>query len=365
MPQKQLSRILFVLPVLVSLVALTAASEVSAAPQSQAGPTPTPTPTCPAGEEWNPIMNRCWPIPKPPCPPGTIDLQGNGENNGGDDCQPLDSLPGIAGPVGCGPEALGADGAAHCDTSLGLRVYAGVGCIDVLRQPYPRTMVANDLRLSSPRILPGVIGVTPTNPGWYRVVSPAQTEGLYLHEAYGQVTTDSAGQPAFDTRSLIPGPYRYPSINGVRIVLRFVQNPGFGMHWWLDDQEIAAGPVGGTQIAEGAKFITSSFPIPGADLEFNGPDRNRTNTLPAFQLRLQTRWFLAYLATWDTFGVDGNNAYVRTGRSSVVVAIRQYTSFRAWDSRQIVDAATRNVYCNASTGYIPLPVIEGQSVLVQ
>lgn len=365
MSQKQLSRMLFVLPVLLSLVALTSAGAVSAAPQAQAGPTPTPTPTCPPGEEWNPLMNRCWPIPKPPCPPGTIDLQGNGENNGGDDCQPLDILPGIAGPVSCGPEALGADGAAHCDTSLGLRVYVGVGCMDVVRRPYPRAMVANDLRLSSPRILPNVEGVTSGDPGWYRRVSPVQTEGLYLHEAYGQVTADSMGQPAFDTRSLIPGPYRYPDINNVRIVLRFAQNTGAGATWMVYGEVIASGPTYAEQVVEGAKLFRSSFPTPDADVALNGPDRNRTNTLPAFRLGLQTRWVLVYFATWDTFGVDGNNAYVRTGRSSSVVGIREYTSFRAWDSRQIVDAATRNAYCNASTGYIPVPVIEGQSVLVK
>jgi hypothetical protein len=179
------------------------------------------------------------------------------------------------------------------------------------------------------------------------------------------VTTDSTGQPAFDTRSLVLGPHRYPDINNVRIALQFWQNPLFGRHWWLGDQEIASGPIGGTQIAEGARFYRSSFPIPGDDIEFNGPDRNRNNILPAFPLRLQTRWFLVYLATWDTYGVDGSNAYVLTGHSGAVAVVREYTSLRAWDSRQIVDAATHNAYCNASTGYIPLPVLEGQSVLVE
>lgn len=364
MPHKQLSQILFVLIVPISLVALTSAGAVSAAPQAQAEPTPTPTPTCPEGEFWDPLMNRCRPIVQP-CPEGTIDIQSNGQNDGGDDCQPLDIMPGLTNPVSCGPEALGIDGAAHCDTSLGLRVYAGVGCLDVYRRPYPRTMVANDLRLSSPRILPDVVGVSPTSPGWYRVVGPTQTEGLYLHEAYGQVTTDSTGQPAFDTRSLVPGPYRYPDINNVRIALQFAQNSGAGAIWVLDDEVMASGPTRVEQVVEGIKFYKSSFPIPGSEVAFDGPDRSRRNTLPAFRLRLQTRWFLMYVATWDTFGVDGNNAYVLTGRSGVAIAIREYTSFRAWDSRQVVDAVTRNAYCNASTGYIPLPVLEGQSVLVE
>jgi hypothetical protein len=364
MPPKQLSRILFVLLVAVSLIALASAGTASAAPQAQAGPTPTPTPTCPEGYFWDPFMNQCRPIVRP-CPEGTIDIQGNGQDDGGDDCQSLDIMPGVASPVGCGPEMLGVNGAAYCDTSLGLRLYAGVGCLDVYRRPYPRMMVANDLRLSSPRILPDVLGVTPTSPGWYRVVSPVQTEGLYLHEAYGQVTTDSLGRPAFDTRSLIPGPYRYPDINNVRIVLQFAQNSGAGSIWVLDNEVIASGPTRVEQVAEGIRFFMSSFPIPGSDVAFDGPDRNRGNTLPAFRLRLQTRWFLVYLATWDTFGVDGNNAYVLTGSSGAVVAIREYTSFRAWDSRQVVDAVTRNAYCNAATGYIPLPVLEGQSVLVE
>jgi hypothetical protein len=327
----------------------------------------TPTPTCPPGQAWNPPMNRCWPIKPPPCPPGTIDIQDNGQNDGGDDCQPLRQMPSVIAPVGCGPDALATDGAAACATSLGLQVEVGVGCLDVLRTPYPRMMLDNDMKLLDLGILPSVDGISSSQPGWYRLTAfPMVTEGLYLHERYGQVTSDSAGRPAFDTRSLLSGLYRYPSINHVRVVLRLERNFDAGSRWLLGDQEIARGPAGQELTVAGAThFDRSSYPLPGAGIEFNGPDRQGSNTLPAFQLRLQTNWFLVYYASWDTFGVNGNNEYVRTGSGQSRIGIREYLSQRAWDGRQHVDGITRNAYCNAANGYVPLPVLQGQSVLVK
>ena len=130
---------------------------------AQAGATPTPT--CPPGQAWNPPMNRCWPIKPPPCPSGTIDIQDNGQNDGGDDCQPLRQMPNVTAPVSCGPVALGTDGAAACDTSLGLQVQAGVGCVDVIRTPYPRMMLDNDMKLLDLGLLPSVEGVSSSQPG--------------------------------------------------------------------------------------------------------------------------------------------------------------------------------------------------------
>jgi hypothetical protein len=354
---------------LAGLIALTVAGAMvtsrPSAALAQVGTTPPPT--CPPGQAWNPLMNRCWPIKPPPCPAGTIDIQDNGQNDGGDDCQPLRQMPSVVAPVRCGPGALGPDGGAACDTSLGLQVDVGVGCVDVRRSPYPRAMVANDLKLSDVGVLPSVDGVGAGQPGWYRLTAnPMTTEGLYLHERYGQVTHDSAGRPAFDTRSLLAGPYRYPSINNVRIVLRFERNSDAGSRWWLEGQMIASGPVGQELAVDGAThFDRASYPLPGADVQFNGPDLQGNNALPAFPLRLETSWSLVYYATWDTFGVNGHNEYVHTGSGQSRIGIGNYVSLRAWDSRQHMDSVIRGIYCNAADGYIPLPILEGQSVLIQ
>jgi hypothetical protein len=89
MKTQRISQLVFV-ALIVAFAALAAIGGVSAAPPAQI--TPTPTPTCPPGQFFDPVMNLCRPIQQP-CPAGTIDLQGNGVNDGGDDCQPLDVLP--------------------------------------------------------------------------------------------------------------------------------------------------------------------------------------------------------------------------------------------------------------------------------
>jgi len=53
-------------------------------------------------------------------------------------------------------------------------------------------------------------------------------------------------------------------------------------------------------------------------------------------------------------GVGGEEAY-RLG---------SLMSARIWDARQPVSGAVADGYCQADDGYIPIPVLQGQSVLV-
>jgi len=210
-------------------------------------------------------------------------------------------------------------------------------------------------------------GIAFGEPGSYRLPASSAwaTEGLFLHERYGAAVTDSLGQPAFDTRALLTGDtYPYPSVNNVRARLVFRMGTAASELTWT-----TAGfyDVLNGGLADWARttYVRSSYPLPGSlpNISLLGPALNGTNTLPAFKLALQTRWDLYLLAEWDEFTVSADHDYVYAGHRQVEVRVAPtYTSYRAWDNRQSPANAT-GIYCNAAQGYIPVPVIEAQTVL--
>ena len=86
--------------------------------------------------------------------------------------------------------------------------------------------------------------------------------------------------------------------------------------------------------------------------------------MTAFKVRVETAWQLYLVAEWDTYYVDGNNAYTRGAHQGAVAPIGSlYESYRVWDGRQSLSFGAQSVYCNAQDGYLPVPVLEAQSVL--
>jgi hypothetical protein len=373
--------VLFLL-VSVCVFALTNLFEVDRA-SAQVGPTPTPA--CAAGTFWDPLLRICRPN-KTPCPAGTIDVLSDRDNDdGGDDCQPLDVVPAPL-RLNCSPAIeLNATGAVVCQADFGpgrlsLPLDSAVGCVAVERTPYPRLIVglgSRDSRVATKfeaiGVLASVASVAVGTPGYYQPDDRGRewtVRGLYLHERFG-------GAGSFDVRRTMDGDaYRYPSFNNLRAVLRFqlvedsarwVLNtrPGFGA-----DRALARGGIGSPVSVDLQHFFRhASYPVNDPEtgpVAGNGPDRAGSNTLPAFQLQFQAQWRLLYEATWDNFGVNGANEYVRlgTGGTGGEVELATFWAARAWDPRQRRDGATAAAYCNAATGYIPLPVIEAQSVLV-
>jgi hypothetical protein len=131
-------RIVLALVVCLSALLMTAATGYGV-PKANAylAPTPTATPTCPPDYEWT-SWGGCRPIPKP-CPGGTIDVNGNGNNDGGNDCQALDT---IVTPSICGawpsPGPLGPEGSVACALpwSLGgqsVVLLGATGCLVVCK----------------------------------------------------------------------------------------------------------------------------------------------------------------------------------------------------------------------------------------
>lgn len=351
------------------LVVLVWFSGAQAAQAAQTVPTPTPTPDCPPGEYWDPTMMRCWPIRRD-CPAGLIDVTGDGSV-----CEVLDP---IASPSAClawpaGP-TLPATGSVDCALPLQaggelLRLNGSVGCLSVYRRPFPRAMVNLPVEFRVMGIIPPnqLSGITFGDPGSYRLSAgdPWATEGLLLHERYGAITSDSYGQPAFNTRALLGGDaYPYPSINNIRARLVFkMAATADALTWTTAGFSI---PFDGG-LSDWAKttYAWASFPLPGSvpNISLLGPAQNGTNSLPAFKVAVQSRWDLYLNAEWDEFTVNDAQAYVLANHRQVEVRVAPtYNSYRAWDSRQSPANAT-SIYCNAAQGFLPVPVIEAQMVL--
>jgi hypothetical protein len=322
-------------------------------------------------------MNLCRPVPQP-CPQGTIDLQGNGVNDGSPDCQPLDQL---ATPDNCrllvapGPLAT-REGAVACALPWRIRGAAltletSAGCLNVERKPYPRTLV----NLEEPTTL-RLVGVIPANrlgvpvgaPGWYRLGNrPWMVSGLLLHERYLAITRDRSGRPAFNTAALRGlDPYWYPTVNGVRAYLDLTALPA-ATHW--DVRGIPAlGFVSSLGDTARIKFNRSSFPLPGEESGHSddGPDLTNANRLPAFRVTVESRWQARLIVEWDTYRVNSGNAYIFAGHQARALPLGEFISRRAWDLRQQVQTrygASVPGFCNAADGYIPVPVLEAQAVL--
>ncbi len=315
----------------------------------------------------------------PPCPAGTIDINGNGRDDGGDDCQDLDIVtqPGTCLPSPDGGRLPSREGQVECFLPLsmgGMALSLGdsVGCLDVLRAPYPRTMV----RLQEPTkftivgfIPPERLGYPDGAPGSYRIGPlPWTTMGLFLHERWGWWTYDSRGQSAFNTEAVRPAGdrYWYPSLNSIRAYLLFSLNTNSNEVVWSVDKYPGfeyRGGLAGSPIE--IRFIQSSFPLPGQQNLYStyGPSRTGTNTLPAFKVRTRTVWQLYLVVEWDTYGVNGNNEYILTGHEGGTVPVgAPFTSYRVWDGRQSPNN-TGQAFCNTADGYVPVPVLEAQAVI--
>ena len=222
-------------------------------------PGPTPTPVCSPGFDWTP-WGGCQPVTEP-CPADTIDVNGNGSDDG--DCERLDPITPIDG---CALQdgVPNADGHVGCVLPWGQELLAAVGCLDIRRTPYPRAIVGIPVELLVQRILPPsrLAGVAFGSPGSYRLSTSEAwtTEGLYLHERYGQTSTDSFGRSAFDTRGLLAGDrYPYPSLNNVRAYLKFALNTDAVS--WMTDRWPSYLP-GGLDAPFKLIYPRASFPLP-------------------------------------------------------------------------------------------------------
>lgn len=386
-----LARIGLLLSAVLGLALLLLASDRGSRTLAQAASTPTPT---------------AEPTSIPSCPGDRVDRNHNGQDNG--DCIPLrdaglshipfdycDDVAGAKAAFGrvlCQPRWTIA-GATNPLPIAPLQV--NQGCVRIIRNPYPRLLVG----LGNPSIsFSGLIPAEPggTNPagwmtgyatGWYQselsgpgaIGLPAggyYAAGNWMSQPFGSTYYGSAFPPVrFDD----PTADFYPSVNNIAMRLVFVLDQDVGH---LLQASFAGAPVGMDAVRwDGVTPLRltvnrSSNPSAAVGTDAiassGGPDLSGPADLPAYRLTIRSSWTLyvqVYYEHWAiNAGVYGRDMTREAENYSTVVNGWQHVeSYRVWDAQQTTNAGLiGNPNCNAlaSAGYVPIPVMEGRSVLV-
>lgn len=339
----------------------------------------------------------------PDCPGNTIDRNDNDQDNG--DCIPLRDVELPAVPVSCVTPLGGLEryGRVTCQPLWRVNgiqmsipvppLHANQGCISVQRRPYPRMMVGlGTPTLSFNGLVPTDVGwMTGYSAGWYDVdLSGDELRGISAHGANyaaGNWLGQSLGSGVSDYPAVWlhnPSIDFYPDINELSMRLVYVLTERVA-----EPLEVAfTGGAGAPQFISwdgsqplrlsATRSSNPSAPMAGDDLVGSGgPNRSGPADLPAYKLQVRSTWTL--YVQWRYFeyaispNAQGDGQYGR--RSAVprveaveVTGLQSVVGYRTWDTQQATRAGlSASPHCNAlpNEGYIPVPVMEGQSVLVR
>ena len=285
------------------------------------------------------------------------------------------------------------------------------GCLSINRSPYPRLMVglgsptisigpapfrSGSVQVSSHNsslIAPGY-PVSGNRQGWYNTWIDGATisgvHGITMTVAgnwYGipyQYATESLGVARNDW--YLEGSY-YPSVRNLSIRLLYVMQDTVDVGMGLSGSGGGGGPevpmagsaVSSTPLKLGSGLLLtvsrSSNPAPGSYsfaeniVNRGGPDLNGTNTLPAYMLQVRSTWQLYMQYNYQTWTILTGNYQAIGPEISIIAPVPNFASdpsYRAWDRRQgNLVGLVGQPNCNANTGYIPVPVMEGHTVLVR
>ncbi len=361
---------------------------------AQAGSTPTPT---------------AEPTSIPSCPSDRVDRNHNGQDNG--DCIPIANAflndpivicatgSGISsryGRVSC--QARWIVNGAVADVPVP-RLLVNQGCVDVRRNPYPRLMVG----LGTPTLT--YEGLVPTssadvNPGnwmtgyqegWYQtglsgiglIGLPAGGEyaaGNWLGQAFGGTYMGAEFPPVRVDNTA--GDF-YPSINNIAMRLVYVLEPSSALEVSFAGMPTTMAPVEWNGL-EPLHFTVSRSSNPSAAIGVDsiatsgGPGIGTVANLPAYKLRVESTWTLYAQWRFERWEIRGNQ-YQRAVNTAgqpvspitaggIVSGWLSRSGSRVWDSQQrssvgLVNAPNCNA--NAAEGYVPVPVMEGRSILVR
>lgn len=284
------------------------------------------------------------------------------------------------------------------------------GCLSINRSPYPRLMVglgsptisigpapfrSGSVQVSSHNssfIAPGY-PVSGNRQGWYNTWIDGATisgvSGITMTVAgnwYGisyQYATESLGVARNDW--YVEGS-SYPSIRNLAVRLLYVMQDTVDVGMGLSGSGGAGGPeapmASGTVPSaplklDGGLLLTvtrSSNPAPGGPsfaehiVNRGGPDLNGMNTLPAYMLQVRSYWVLYMQYGFENWTISGGSYHMTSRVGPITRTVDEFAadpSFRSWDRRQgNLLGLVGQPYCNADSGYIPVPVMEGHTVLV-
>ena len=114
-----------------------------------------------------------------------------------------------------------------------------------------------------------------------------------------------------------------------------------------------AGPYGGAVVASGGPQIGSTL-----------------NPLPAYRLQVRSEWEVVLEIRYQLWEISNGVYQFERNEGPFyagVAGVGTRVSYRAWDPQQgTLTGLEGSPNCNAtSAGYIPVPVMEGQTVLVR
>lgn len=351
--------------------------------------------------------------PQPTKTPEQLCVEDNGVWQNGNTCiklsplsfdptVPIGSCVIVGGPTGkvectlglTGTNAL--TGAAFVPPSGGVwTLGATPGCLSVARTPYPRLLVglgAPHVALSgrdqngdeldtvsayNEYLLSGGSLIARGAAGWYdAAIEPAEYAGvnssnsLVVAGNWWGVAFGSGQDVAPNTVGL-DTPLFLPSINNVQARLLFVQRgnievglagtTAFGVLTPGEDLRLTvtrssnpnAGPYGGNVVAAGGPQINSTL-----------------NPLPAYRMQVRSGWEVVLQIRYQLWEISNGVYQFERNVGPVYAGVAgagTRVSYRAWDPQQgTLTGLVGSPNCNAtSSGYIPVPVMEGQTVLIR
>lgn len=320
---------------------------------------------CPPDQQWN--NGECQPRP---CPADRIDLNGNGQDNG--DCEPLDMVN-VPRPIPTNCEPIGNYGTVRCGLQPpfeNLAVLGSPGCLRIDRNYFPRAIVNRQVTFQINGVIPSDdLPSSASDEGFYRTIAgdPYTVWGRTLgEEAQGTLRFD-VGSYLSDVMS---DGHPYPNIDNVTGYLELQRTPRTEWNVEGGSGSTAIGNSQGDTLR--VTFRQSSFPGPGTTMASDGPNAdNSANELPAYRLSVQSAWTLTYVVSYDMYNVSANT-YTFAGRVvgarvPLLGANNPRRSWRVLGGKQggVLQNTDGLSYCvsNVLDGYVPVPVIEMQSVL--
>lgn len=363
---------------------------------AQSVSTPTSTPTAE-------------PTSIPACPGDRIDRNRNGQDNG--DCIPIANTY-LDDPLVTCAVAGGASsryGRIICRVRWIVNgnerdlpaapLLANQGCVNVRRNPYPRLLVGLGMPTltyeglvptNNPSVNPGN-WMTGYQEGWYEtgltgnglIGLPAGSEyaaGNWLGQAFGGTYVGSEFPPVRVDN--VAGDF-YPSINNIAMRLVYVLEPADGLEVSFAGMPATIDPVEWNGL-EPLHFTVTRSSNPSAAVGTDniaasgGPGIGAVASLPAYKLRVESTWTLYAQWRFELWEIRGNQ-YQRAVNGAgqplppitaggVVTDWSPRPGSRVWDSQQRSSNGlmnSPNCNANADEGYIPVPVMEGRSILIR
>ena len=353
---------------------------------------------CPAG--WTYWGGYCH-------PPSLVDCADDqiGNRSGGaqaDTASNCKSMTWIVGTPNCGQWVF--DGiSVHCavpgGTYPGGNISAAVGCVNILRQPFPRALVNVPVKFGLASLASGGRYSLLVDPASFRAGQAGYSTAPAIPVGTGERLGASAGAPGVPANStriwggagsiqkFVPvavsahsgqvGNGYYPNIQAVYSWLELFPALDFGsapVAWTAGTQDINGyrgasyeNPINPRPNHFGAPdgflqftYFLSSWGRPG-----HGPAQDLSLTLPAYQVKIAIPWRAYQVAFYQAWHITGHQYKpVNAQFFSTVSASASndpYQSFRIRDPRV---PAWQSTDC-AANGYIGVPVIEAQTVLVK